>query len=528
MKFALAFLLLTATPLRVVAGDSGYSVKYDGGTLPGTNPGSDLKIYIERSQVRLVRGKKDVMIIPASAIAEISYGQDVHRRVRTAIAVGILSLGVAPLSAWGKSRKDFVGLTWADGDKKGGFAVRCDKNEYRGILAGLEGVTGKTAVNTDIRPSSESKITVQRGDAIQETTGGNEQPVNLLTNDSIVKLVKAGLSENTTISMVNNRPGKYSLSAEDVIALKQAGVSENIITAMMSRQAAGSARVAAAKPKDPTKQDQPSQAVTTSDTTNVAPKQARASEDIVTAVVNKQVPASVPVAATKPGDAMKQDQPPQAVTTSDRANVTPKQAGASENVVTAVVNNQAPASAPAEATKPGDAMKQDRPPRAVTTSDATGMAHKQEEAGTEKFSDVTTVESRTHSWLLGKGLLGDGALSFQYQCPEQATSCQPSEIGITFTRHGRDWILMHAPKEIIFSADGEPIRANDVKWDGHATSEGVEEFFTGTVSAEEFRLFIGSKDAEVKVGGTAGFTKAFTPTDLDDWRGFGRVVSTAK
>jgi hypothetical protein len=40
------------------------------------------------------------MIIPATAIAEISYGQDVHRRVRTAIAPGILSLGVAPLSAY--------------------------------------------------------------------------------------------------------------------------------------------------------------------------------------------------------------------------------------------------------------------------------------------------------------------------------------------------------------------------------------------------------------------------------------------
>jgi len=40
-------------------------------------------------------------------------------------------------------------LTWTDGDKKGGFAMQCDKNEYRGVLAGLEGVTGKKAVNSD-------------------------------------------------------------------------------------------------------------------------------------------------------------------------------------------------------------------------------------------------------------------------------------------------------------------------------------------------------------------------------------------
>ena len=48
-----------------------------------------------------------------------------------------------------KSKKHYVGLTWADGDKKGGLAIQCDKNEYRGILAVLEGVTGKKAVNSD-------------------------------------------------------------------------------------------------------------------------------------------------------------------------------------------------------------------------------------------------------------------------------------------------------------------------------------------------------------------------------------------
>jgi hypothetical protein len=48
-----------------------------------------------------------------------------------------------------KSKKHFVGLTWAEGDKKGGFAMQCDKNDYRGVLAGLEGVTGKKAVDSD-------------------------------------------------------------------------------------------------------------------------------------------------------------------------------------------------------------------------------------------------------------------------------------------------------------------------------------------------------------------------------------------
>ena len=48
-----------------------------------------------------------------------------------------------------KSKKHFVGLTWVDGDKKGSFAMQCDKNDYRGVLSGLEGITGKKAVNPD-------------------------------------------------------------------------------------------------------------------------------------------------------------------------------------------------------------------------------------------------------------------------------------------------------------------------------------------------------------------------------------------
>ena len=48
-----------------------------------------------------------------------------------------------------KSKKHFIGLTWVSGEQKGGFAMQCDKNDYRGVLAGLEGITGKHAVDSD-------------------------------------------------------------------------------------------------------------------------------------------------------------------------------------------------------------------------------------------------------------------------------------------------------------------------------------------------------------------------------------------
>jgi hypothetical protein len=48
-----------------------------------------------------------------------------------------------------KSKKHYIGITWVNGDAKGGFVMQCDKNDYRGILLGLEGVTGKKAVDSD-------------------------------------------------------------------------------------------------------------------------------------------------------------------------------------------------------------------------------------------------------------------------------------------------------------------------------------------------------------------------------------------
>ncbi|SPP99988.1 hypothetical protein NBG4_1450002 [Candidatus Sulfobium mesophilum] len=149
MRIVLAAVLSIVIPISVLAGDNGYKVIYDGGSLTDIKSGTGLKLYIEGKQVRLVKDKADLTTIPASAITEVSYGQDVHRRVGTAVAVGVFTLGLGALTALSKSKKHFVGLTWADGDKKGGFAIQCDKNDYRGILAGLEGISGKKAVDSE-------------------------------------------------------------------------------------------------------------------------------------------------------------------------------------------------------------------------------------------------------------------------------------------------------------------------------------------------------------------------------------------
>ena len=149
MNKLMALLLCLAMPLSVFGGDNSYKVTYDGGSLSDAKAGTGMKLFIESNQIRPVRDRADVIVIPSAAVTEISYGQDVHRRVGAAIGLAVISFGIGALMALTKSKKHYVGLTWTNGEKKGGFAMQCDKNDYRGVLAGLEGITGKKAVDSD-------------------------------------------------------------------------------------------------------------------------------------------------------------------------------------------------------------------------------------------------------------------------------------------------------------------------------------------------------------------------------------------
>ena len=150
MKRLLALFLCLLVPTIVFASNSnGYKVMYDGGSLPNLKTGAKLELTLGEKDIHFSEGGQEIKVIPASAITEITYGQDVHRRIGAAIGLAVVSFGVGGLMALTKSKKHFVGLTWQDGDKRGGFAIQCDKNDYRGVLAGLEGLTGKKAVDSD-------------------------------------------------------------------------------------------------------------------------------------------------------------------------------------------------------------------------------------------------------------------------------------------------------------------------------------------------------------------------------------------
>lgn len=58
-----------------------------------------------------------------------------------------------------------------------------------------------------------------------------------LTNDTIVKMSKAGLDDTVIVQTIQTQPSAYDTTPDDLIALKNAGVSQRVIAAMQARTA---------------------------------------------------------------------------------------------------------------------------------------------------------------------------------------------------------------------------------------------------------------------------------------------------
>lgn len=56
-----------------------------------------------------------------------------------------------------------------------------------------------------------------------------------INNESVIKMMKAGLSDEIIITTINGSPGAYNTTPEGLIALKQAGVTDKVIAAIVSK-----------------------------------------------------------------------------------------------------------------------------------------------------------------------------------------------------------------------------------------------------------------------------------------------------
>ena len=110
------------------------------------------------------------------------------------------------------------------GDAADDFQSACDK-VASAIAADL-----LTTLNGQIEATVPAAVPIT---TTTTTTDNNNSEV--LTNDSIVQLVKAGMSEEIVISMIKIQPTRFDVGAGGVLALHTNGVSDKIINEMVLR-----------------------------------------------------------------------------------------------------------------------------------------------------------------------------------------------------------------------------------------------------------------------------------------------------
>ena len=60
-----------------------------------------------------------------------------------------------------------------------------------------------------------------------------------MNNEAVIKMMKAGISDDLIIATVNSKPGNYNTTTDGIIALKSAGASDKVVAAIVSKGSGG-------------------------------------------------------------------------------------------------------------------------------------------------------------------------------------------------------------------------------------------------------------------------------------------------
>ncbi len=149
LKKLLALVLCISTlclPLLAYGqGNSFDKVRYNGGSVATTVKPDDWgnKLVVNSDAISLKLKDGQNVAIDPKQVTSISYGQEAHRRVGTAIGLAVISLGIGALSALHKTKLHYIGINYNDKDgKKQGMLIQGDKTNFRAIIVALTGVTG--------------------------------------------------------------------------------------------------------------------------------------------------------------------------------------------------------------------------------------------------------------------------------------------------------------------------------------------------------------------------------------------------
>lgn len=186
MQFVRRLLVVCLSCAFVVQGQGNTftKVRYNGGSVDSkVNPKDwDNKLTITSSMIMLALKDGKTLDIPPKSVTSLSYGQEAHRRVGTMIALAVL---VAPVALFGllhKTRLHYIGIQYTMDGKNAGILLQGDKDNYRAILVGLQGVTGVPISvgekDREFIPAGATVDVTKEGSGKEQAENSNAQGVN--------------------------------------------------------------------------------------------------------------------------------------------------------------------------------------------------------------------------------------------------------------------------------------------------------------------------------------------------------------
>jgi hypothetical protein len=135
MKSSL-LVLLALSPL-LQAGDIGSRVLYVGGTVPGIQNKSEIRIDLLQDDALKLSVREKSLLIPYKDVNTVEYGLRISRRYVEAALI-------SPVFLMGKKKTHFltIGYTDQDGNQQA-MVLRVGKEQIRPLLVSLEARTGR-------------------------------------------------------------------------------------------------------------------------------------------------------------------------------------------------------------------------------------------------------------------------------------------------------------------------------------------------------------------------------------------------
>lgn len=190
-------------------------VRYNGGSVATkVSPddwGNKLTVTSEMITFELKDGQS-IKILPRQ-VTSLSYGEEAHRRVGTAIGLAVLSLGVGLISLLHKTKLHYIGVNYSDQNGgKQGLLLQGDKSNFRAIIVALQGVTGVAVAvgekdREEIPAGIPTEVATDKGEPAQKHDAA-QVPAPASTQSSASDASNATNSEAIgTIAVTSNPDG---------------------------------------------------------------------------------------------------------------------------------------------------------------------------------------------------------------------------------------------------------------------------------------------------------------------------------